>query len=141
MTTTDSRRPQPRATDRLTPHFRVREFDCHDGAPVPPAAYPALRELCERYLEPLRERFGVGIVVSGFRHRAYNDRVGGARRSMHVYEEHPAEVGADVRFATGKPRDWAQLAERLGAPGVGRYDTSGFVHIDTRNGATARWSG
>lgn len=128
-----------RPSDRLTPHFRLAEFDCHDGTPVPPEAHAALERLCVDYLEPLRERFGVGIVISGFRHRRYNDGVGGARRSMHVYDEHPEEVAADLRFARGGATAWAELAEALGAPGVGRYSAS--VHVDSRHGHEARWRG
>ena len=89
----------------------------------------------------MRVRFGRGIVVSGFRHRAYNDRVGGAKRSMHVYDEHPGEVAADVTFDRGTPGEWAAYADELGAPGVGRYDRLRFVHVDTRRTARARWAG
>ena len=128
-----------RLRPRLTPHFHVGEFDCRDGTPVPPTAHAALRRLCEHYLEPMRARFGVCIVVSGYRHRAYNDRIGGAPRSVHVYDEHPREVAADVRFARGSGADWADVADELAAPGVGRYST--FVHVDNRRGGPARWSG
>ena len=142
MSATDSiLRREPARDDRITAHFRAREFDCHDGTPVPPVAHAALRRLCERYLEPMRLRFGAGTIVSGYRHRRYNDRVGGAARSLHVYDEHPEEVAADVRFARGTAKEWADEAERLGAPGVGRYERSGFVHVDTRRRAPARWSG
>jgi uncharacterized protein YcbK (DUF882 family) len=139
--------PPPRAAprravlDRITPHFRVAEFDCRDGTPVPVAAHDALRRLCEMYLEKLRGRFGAARVLSGFRHRAYNDRIGGARKSMHCYEEHPNEVAADLQFARGTPAEWASFAERLGVPGVGRYDDSRFVHVDNRKTGPARWSG
>jgi len=142
MSTTDSTlRRDPARDDRITVHFRAREFDCHDGTPVPRSAHAALRRLCEEYLEPMRQRFGAGIVVSGYRHRRYNDRVGGAARSRHVYDEHPGEVAADVRFARGTAKEWADEAERLGASGVGRYERSGFVHVDTRRGSPAHWTG
>ena len=142
MATADSPlRREPAANDRITAHFRLREFACRDGTPVPPSAHAALRRLCERYLEPMRERFGPGTVVSGYRPRAYNERIGGAARSRHVYDEHRDEAAADVRFARGTPKEWADEAERLGAPGVGRYERSGFVHVDTRRGPPARWSG
>jgi uncharacterized protein YcbK (DUF882 family) len=139
--------PPPRAgsrraaLDRITPHFRVAEFDCHDGTPVPVGAHGALQRLCQQYLEKMRAEFGPARVLSGFRHRAYNDRIGGAKKSMHCYEEHVDQVAADVQFARGKPADWAGFAERLGAPGVGRYDDSVFVHVDNRKTGPARWSG
>jgi uncharacterized protein YcbK (DUF882 family) len=133
--------PRRAALDRITPHFRVAEFDCQDGTPVPVAAHDAVRRLCDRYLERMRARFGPARVLSGFRHRAYNDRIGGARKSIHCYEEHPDQVAADLQFARGTPADWAAFADKLGAPGVGRYDDSRFVHVDNRTTGRARWSG
>jgi uncharacterized protein YcbK (DUF882 family) len=129
------------ALDQITKHFRVAEFDCQDGTPVPAGAHDALRRLCEEYLEPMRARFGAARVLSGFRHRAYNDRIGGAAKSMHCYEEHPDQVAADLRFARGTPAAWTAFAEKLGAPGVGRYDDSVFVHCDNRKTGPARWTG
>jgi uncharacterized protein YcbK (DUF882 family) len=138
--------PPPRAAprrqklDQITPHFRVAEFDCHDGRAVPLEAHAAVLRLCEQYLERMRAKFGPAQVLSGFRPRDYNDRIGGARKSIHCYEEHPAEVAADTRYARGTPAEWAAHADSLGAPGVGRYDQSRFVHIDNRKAGPARWS-
>jgi uncharacterized protein YcbK (DUF882 family) len=138
--------PPPRAAprrqklDQITAHFRVAEFDCHDGRTVPVEAHEALHRLCDQYLEKMRAKFGPAQVLSGFRPRDYNDRIGGAQKSIHCYEEHPAEVAADTRYARGTPAAWAAYAESLGAPGVGRYDQSGFVHIDNRKAGPARWS-
>ena len=140
-TKTKSTARRARALDQITAHFRVAEFNCHDGTPVPSAAHPALKRLCQKYLEPMRKEFGVATVLSGFRHRRYNDRIDGAKKSMHVYEEHPDQVAADVRFAKGSPAQWAAFADRLGADGVGRYDDSKFVHVDNRKTGRARWSG
>jgi uncharacterized protein YcbK (DUF882 family) len=129
------------ALDQITPHFRVAEFDCKDGTPVPIPAHAALQRLCRDYLEPMRARFGPALVLSGFRHRAYNDSIGGAKKSIHCYEEHPDQVAADVRFTRGAPAAWAAFADKLGAPGVGRYDDSIFVHCDNRKTGPARWTG
>ena len=132
------------ALDQITPHFRVAEFNCHDGTPVPSGAHAALKELCELYLEPLRSRFGACTVISGYRHKAYNRRIGGAAKSQHVYDEHPGCVAADVRFAKGTPQEWYDAADQLalanGHGGVGKYIDSVFVHVDSRPGQ-ARWSG
>ena len=132
------------ALDQITPHFRLAEFNCHDGTPVPIAAHAALKELCELYLEPLRSRFGACTVISGYRHKAYNRRIGGAPRSQHVYELHPGSVAADVRFARGTPQEWYDAADKLalaiGHGGVGKYLDSAFIHVDSRPGQ-ARWSG
>lgn len=135
-------RPAPRRTtlDQITPHFRIAEFDCHDGRPVPVEAHDALLRLCDQYLEKMRAKFGAAQVLSGFRPRDYNERIDGAKNSIHIYDEHPSEVAADTRYARGTPADWAAYADSLGAPGVGRYDQSRFVHIDNRAKGPARWS-
>jgi hypothetical protein len=133
--------PTRRAKDdsRLSPHFRLAEFDCKDRTKVPRSAVPALRSLCEEVLEPLRERFGPCRITSGYRPAAYNRRIGGARFSQHVYELHPNSVAADLNFARGLPPEWAAAADSLLARGgVGRYP--GFIHVDNR-GTKARWSG
>lgn len=138
--------PPPRAAprraklDQVTPHFRLAEFDCHDGRPVPVEAHEALLRLCEQYLEKMRAKFGAAQVLSGYRPRDYNERIDGAKNSMHIYEEHPDQVAADTRYAKGTPAQWAEYADSLGAGGVGRYDQSGFVHIDNRTNGPARWS-
>ena len=132
------------ALDQITTHFRVAEFNCHDGTPVPSASHPALKRLCELYLEPMRERFGVAQVLSGYRTKAYNVKIGGAKKSQHIYDEHVESVAADLRFESGTPAEWAahadKIAKQVGAGGVGTYIDSRFVHIDNREGQ-ARWSG
>jgi hypothetical protein len=134
------RLPQARADgSQLSAHFRLTEFACKDGTRVPKSAVPALTQLCEQVLEPLRERFGSCTVMSGYRHTAYNKRIGGAKFSQHIYDLHPGSVAADLTFARGRPSDWAEAADPLCANGgLGRY--SGFVHVDNRPGK-ARWSG
>ena len=57
---------------KLTPNFRAYEFDCHDGSACPTSARPAIVNLCRTYLEPMRKKFGVAYVLSGYRHRLYN---------------------------------------------------------------------
>jgi hypothetical protein len=134
-----ARLPSRRAEDdsQLSPHFRLEEFHCKDGTRVPKASIPALRALCRDVLEPLRERFGSCEVMSGYRHRAYNVRIGGARYSQHIYDDHPKSVAADLVFGRGRPSDWADAAEPLCARGgLGRYP--GFIHVDNR-GHKARW--
>lgn len=128
--------PTPAKPGQLTPHFRVEEFNCHDGTKVPKVAIPALDRLATKYLEPLRAKFGTCTVMSGYRHRAYNRKIGGAQFSQHIYDDGPSSVAADLIFAKGRPRDWAAEADRLGAGGVGTYP--GFVHVDNRPGR-ARW--
>jgi uncharacterized protein YcbK (DUF882 family) len=120
----------------LTPHFHVREFDCHDGSPVPPHAYDDLEQLCHQLLEPLRRRYGPVVVLSGYRPPAYNSQVGGAPQSFHIYRRGRWGTAADVRAARGRPADWYRELDRLGAGGLGSY--TDHVHVDNRHGH-ARW--
>lgn len=124
----------------LSAHFHVREFACHDGRQVPDIAKPALKRLVFQYLEPMRAAFGPAHVLSGYRPADYNRRIGGALFSQHIYDLTPTSVAADLTFRTGSPSLWAAMADQLGAGGVGRYDRSGFVHVDNRPEA-ARWTG
>lgn len=129
----------------LTQHFQASEFYCHDGSAPPTLARPAMLDLCRVYLEPLRDRFGTAYVLSGYRHELYNQAIGGARFSQHVYEQTFEAVAADMRFEKGTPAQWAAYARGIrakagGRGGVGRYDTSGFVHVDNRSWK-ADWSG
>jgi hypothetical protein len=130
----------PALPGKLSPHFNLSEFACHNGRAVPIIAVAAVKRLAVKILEPMRAEFGPAIVMSGYRPSAYNRRIGGATYSQHIYELTPDSVAADVVFRLGTPRAWAQLADQLGAGGVGRYDGAGFVHVDNRPGE-ARWSG
>lgn len=151
---------------RLSPHFRVEEFDCRDGTLVSPDWYDDITRLCEWWLEPLRAEFGPVVVVSGFRSLSHNRFVGGAQHSVHLLttplpggDRRPSSASssrarqlaaaADVVPVKGTPRAWAEWARRLrprhghlgkqGRGGVGLYVRSGFVHLDT---ASARdWDG
>jgi uncharacterized protein YcbK (DUF882 family) len=143
MTTVSSTR------QRLSPHFTIEEFDCHDGTHVPASAIPALKELCLFVLEPMRAKYGACTVVSGFRTVAHNASVGGAKHSQHIYSQHPSSVAADVHFAHGSVADWAKGARwRYSTQprwtvksrgGVGDYPRSGFVHVDS--GPRRDWHG
>lgn len=79
---------------RLSPHFTLEEFTrsgtarrlglenipCDDEV-------ERMRQLCIHVLEPLRKRFGVIRITSGFRTHQLNDIIGGARNSQHLYGE------------------------------------------------------
>jgi uncharacterized protein YcbK (DUF882 family) len=134
-------------SQRLSPHFNLGEFACHDGTPVPAAAVPHLRNHCLAVLEPLRERYGPVYVTSGFRHAAYNTKIGGARQSFHIYGLRGGKYPAtDVHCARGSIGAWHIFVERLlvekfdGNGGLGFYPRGGFIHIDLRP-YDARWDG
>ena len=130
---------------RLSKHFIVEEFDCHDGTRVQPRDYNGLKFLCRTYLEPLRAKYGSVTILSGFRTRSHNRKVRGASNSFHVYTAHDGnDQAADIRCRGGSPRKWhATLAairrnKRGGKGGLGLYST--FVHVDLRD-YPANWRG
>jgi uncharacterized protein YcbK (DUF882 family) len=120
----------------LTRHFRVEEFACRDGTPVPLFAQGQLQDLCADYLEPLRRRFGPTRVMSGYRTRSHNTAVGGAPASLHVYSRTRYGTAADVVCARGRAGDWWAFLEDLDPGGLGRYQD--HVHVDNRR-QRARW--
>ncbi len=125
--------------DRLSRSFVVAEFNCRDGTPVPKAAIPALRELCAKHLQPLRDSGQTVRVNSGYRHRAYNASIGGASGSYHIYDERPGSPAADHTQdgrAASAVADWHESHNP--PPAMGRYST--FTHID-RRGYRSRWWG
>jgi uncharacterized protein YcbK (DUF882 family) len=130
---------------RLSKHFVVEEFDCHDGALVSARDYNGLEYLCRVYLEPLRQRYGPVKILSGFRTVTWNKRVGGAPDSMHIYTIHDGnDQAADIACARGNPRAWHRTLntirshKRKGKGGLGLYST--FVHCDIRD-YKADWRG
>lgn len=70
----------------LTPHFTLDEMTVTqtglDNTPNQDEI-EALRMLCEKVLEPLREQFGIIDVRSGYRSEAVNTQVGGEKKSQH----------------------------------------------------------
>jgi hypothetical protein len=133
---------------QITPNFHLNEFRTKDarGSAVPVSSWPAIIRLCKDYLEPMRRKFGACTIVSGYRHRAYNNMIpGAAANSQHIYDETPDSVAADARFATGDSKQWVAHAKTLRAGlankgGIGRYDRDRFVHIDNRP-SSGDWQG
>ena len=127
-------RAYSRAKDGLTalsPHFKVREFACSDGADAVFVA-PALVEV----LEKIRAHFGKPVVIhSGYRTETKNKAVGGAAYSQHKYG-----TAADISIGGVSPAKVAAYAETLlpDTGGIGIYKT--FTHIDVR-AAKSRWNG
>lgn len=93
---------------RLSEHFTLSEMTRSATAldrgikNVPsPTQVGNLRELCLNVLEPLRKRFGVIRVTSGFRCPELNRAVGGARDSQHTQGE-AADIHVTGREMAGK---------------------------------------
>jgi uncharacterized protein YcbK (DUF882 family) len=132
---------------RLSKHFVVEEFDCHDGTKVQKRDYNGLEYLCKEYLERMRAKYGPVTILSGYRTISYNRKVGGATNSFHIYTIHDGnDQAADIKCARGGPRDWHRTLntirqnQRHGKGGLGLYPRLGFCHIDIRD-YKADWVG
>lgn len=122
---------------KLTENFKLEEFACHDGTPVPPELVPTVKTLAEK-LEIIREALGKPIkILSGYRTPAWNKKVGGAKSSTHMQGK-----AADITVEDIEPSTVAETIEqlikegKLPPSGLGRY--KGFTHYDIR-GKNARW--
>lgn len=79
---------------QLSEHFKLIEFTRsatatkHNLENIPSMeAVERMRALCINVLEPLRRRFGVIRITSGFRTMQLNEYVGGVKNSQHVFGE------------------------------------------------------
>ena len=78
--------------ERLAEHFTLREMLASgtareqkiDNMPTE-RDVECLRRLCQQVLEPLRRRFGVVRITSGYRSERLNEAVGGVPLSQHCY--------------------------------------------------------
>lgn len=93
---------------RLSEHFTLREFTTSgtalrhgiDNTPQP-EHIRNMKALCQNVLEPMRRRFGVLRVTSGYRCPELNARVGGAPTSQHMKGE-AADIHAGGKEAAEK---------------------------------------
>lgn len=122
---------------QLTENFHLHEFACNDGTPVPEELLPNVRKLAEQ-LQVLRDHLKEPIRInSAYRHKAYNERIGGKPSSQHL-----TASAADITVRSMSPRKLKGVVERLIKQkklwfgGIGLYP--GFLHVDIRKD-TARW--
>ena len=93
----------------LSPHFSLSEFERSATATklgidnrVPSQYIPALQQLCQEILEPLRAFANHPIIIgSGFRCPALNKAVGGVKNSQHMTGE-----ACDIRLPRTPYVDW-----------------------------------
>lgn len=111
--------------DKLSPHFRVREFKCNDGSDEIKIddKLPKLLEQIRVYAEASVE------ITSAYRTVIYNKKVGGATNSQHT-----KGTAADIITEGRTVSEIAKFAQAIGAGGVGLYTKKNFVHVDTRAG-------
>jgi len=112
---------------QLSKNFRLSEFVCKEGKNE---VYVDMKLINK--LQELRDYINKSIeVVSGYRSPAYNQAIGGAEDSRHMYGD-----AADIKVKDMKPLEVGRMAEQIGFDGIGIYDT--WTHVDTR-GYRARW--
>lgn len=136
----------------ITPHFSYEEFSrplrTRYGKVFPAAEYPRewihdrLEKLCG-VLEIVRAALGNRVihVGSGYRDRAYNVAIGGARFSQHMEGR-----AADIVVKGVSPDEVHKavldlyITKRIVIGGLGRYPT--FTHVDIRPAPRlSRWNG
>jgi uncharacterized protein YcbK (DUF882 family) len=114
---------------QLTKNFKLSEFACNDGTPVPSCLFDNVAELA-RNLQVLRDEVKAPIVInSGYRTPEHNASVGGKPHSMHL-----TAMAADIYVMGLNPVQVKSTIETLIASGkmaqggIGLYKT--FVHYD-----------
>lgn len=122
---------------QLSANFRLEEFACKDGTPVPFVFLENVQDLACN-LQALRDVLQAPIRInSAYRHEDYNRSVGGRENSRHLTAE-----AADISVVGYAPIEVYETISRLinegsmDEGGLGLYET--FVHYDIR-GKKARW--
>ncbi len=98
---TETQTAAPDSSTHLSPHFTLGEMTDsgtarrHNIDNTPGEEHIAnLTALCRNVLEPIRQRFGVLRVTSGYRSPELNAKVGGAETSQHMRGE-----AADIQLS------------------------------------------
>jgi zinc D-Ala-D-Ala carboxypeptidase len=97
----------------------------------------ALKLLCEKVLQPVRDHYGKGVKVnSGFRHPEVNAKVGGSKTSDHCRGqaadiEIPGVANAELAQWIRDNLEFRQLILEFYTPGI---PDSGWVHVSYVNG-------
>lgn len=112
-------------SEKISPHFRVKEFQSKDGNEEILIAYELIK-----VLEKIREHFNSPVIInSGYRTPWWNTQVGGAKNSYHC-----KGMAADIRIKGVSTHKIAKYASEYmkNYGGVIRY--TNFVHVDVREG-------
>ena len=108
--------------DGRVSNFKVKEFACHDPAGVDEIIIDGN---LVRYLQRIRDKYGVTTITSAYRTPYWNKHEGGASGSQHLLGK-----ASDTVVRGTSPLEIAMCAEAMGMGGIGLY--AGFTHIDTR---------
>lgn len=121
----------------MSKYFTEDEMRCHCCGQLPENG---IDQNLYDLLDDIREKVGQPININcAYRCPAHNAEVGGVPNSEHVQGS-----AADLDATNIGVEELAQIAEALGADGVGRYFNDQFVHTDTRSGRIGdgfRWEG
>lgn len=114
----------------LSKNLNRSEFKCNCGE----CDYDTVDHELVGVIQGVRDYFDQSVTItSGNRCPAYNDRIGGAKRSYH-----PRGRAADIQVRNTSPSKVQKylLDKYKGRYGIGVYNS--FTHIDTRTNF-ARW--
>lgn len=122
----------------MTKNFKLEEFNCRCGCEMPKDVKSNIIKLASQ-LQIIRDQVDKPITInSAYRCPKYNERIGGASRSQHMYGKasdivikglHPAK---ETYFLLDEMISDGDILQG----GLGRYDT--FTHYDIRK-TKARW--
>jgi len=122
---------------QITKNFRLEEFACTDGTPVPEELISNVKELAID-LQIIRDYFKKPIIInSSYRHESHNSNIGGSKTSMHLLAK---AVDFKIEGVSNNVIQEKVLElmnnHTIKNGGLGRYNT--FTHYDTRD-YPARW--
>lgn len=113
---------------QISKNFNLREFESPDTDEV--KLHPELL----KKLQKLRDKIGLPLVVgSGYRTPEYNKKIGGAKRSYHLFG-----MAADVHVQGLSAVDIQRLADEVGFGGIILYPDGNYCHLDIRKGKKLR---
>ena len=130
---------------KLTEHFDLSEFTrsatadrLHIDNTIPEELIPNLKNLCEQVLEPLREHFGIPVIISsGYRCNQLNKAVGGVPNSQHQKGE-----AADIILPASLSSNLSSLSSKLSSLSSWFYwllDNSHFDQIGYEQSGSTKW--
>jgi hypothetical protein len=93
-----------------------------------------LQLLCLLVLQPLRDRLGTAVhILSGWRNRVLNEKVGGVKNSVHQIFYQGKFLGVAVDFHCKRMAKAAKILwEELPVSTIIVYPGRGFIHTDIR---------
>lgn len=115
----------------LTPNFHP-EIDKRLYSPDTGEIYFDIE--CFQALQRLRDAMGPIHIISGYRSKVHNARVGGEPRSQHT-----ERIAFDIPIGQRDVHELVVQALGAGFTGIGLYPSRGFVHVDM--GKPRTWYG